>query len=108
MMKKRLISSILLALVLTTLVACGNQDKMTDETNQANNQMGVNDSANPNVQEGKVEELPNERADNNTGTGSVTQDAKDMMDNAGDMMNDAVDNAGDAMRDMGDAMTGKN
>lgn len=122
-MKKRILSSVLLALAMTSMVAgCGNQnetkpgDNMTDQTTQ--NDAAQNDTTDlPNAPDNGS----NVQGDNTTvgddqkpNDGSVTQDAKDMADNAGDMVGDAGRMVGDAANDAGnavknatDSMTGK-
>lgn len=110
-MKHRLFSAVLLALALTMLAGCGNDkttdEKMTDQTTQ-------NDA----VQDNDMNALPN-APDNGSGVqgdrnvagndrrpndGSVTQDAKDMADNAGQMVGDAGEMVGDAAKDAGNAV----
>ena len=123
-MKKRRLSSVLLALALTSLLAgCGNQNdtkqdnNMTDQTTQ-NDAAQNNDTTDlPNAPDNgsNVQGDKNMVGDNQTPSdGSVTQDAKDMADNAGDMVGNAGDMVGDAAKDAGnavknatDSMTGK-
>lgn len=123
-MKKRILSSVLLALALTSLLAgCGNQNKtkpdnnMTDQTtqNDAVQNNGTTDLPNAPDNGSNVQGDKNMVGDNQTPSdGSVTQDAKDMADNAGDMAGNAGDMVGDAAKDAGntvknatDSMTGK-
>lgn len=115
-MKKRILSSVLLALAMTSMLAgCGNQnetkpgDNMTDQTTQ--NDAAQNDTTDlPNAPDNGS----NVQGDNTTvgddqkpNDGSVTQDAKDMADNAGDMVGDAANDAGNAVKNATDSMTGK-
>ena len=119
-MKKRMLSSVLLALALTSMLAgCGNQNdnNMTAQTTQ-NDAAQNNDTTDlPNAPDNgsNVQGDKNMVGDNQTPSdGSVTQDAKDMADNAGDMVGNAGDMVGDAAMDAGnavknatDSMTGK-
>lgn len=122
-MKK--LSSLVLALALTSLLAgCGNSEQMTTPDDNMTDQTTQNDAA----QNNDTTDLPNApdngsnvqgdknmvSDDQKPSDGSVTQDAKDMADNAGDMVGDAGDMMGDAAKDAGDAvknatdsMTGK-
>ena len=123
-MKKRILSSVLLALALTSLLAgCGNQNKtkpdnnMTDQTtqNDAVQNNGTTDLPNAPDNGSNVQGDKNMVGDSQKpNDGSVTQDAKDMADNAGDMVGDAGRMVGDAANDAGravknatDSMTGK-
>ena len=97
-MKKRMLSSVLLALVLTSVLAgCGNQNdtkpdnNMTDQTTQ-------NDAA----QNNNTTDLPN-APDN----GSNVQGDKNMVGDAGRMVGDAAKDAGNAVKNATDSMTGK-
>lgn len=113
-MKKRMLSSVLLALALTSLLAgCGNQNKtkpdnnMTDQTtqNDAVQNNGTTDLPNAPDNGSNVQGDKNMVGDNQTPSdGSVTQDAKDMADNAGDMVGDAGRMVGDAANDAGRAV----
>ena len=113
-MKKRMLSSVLLALALTSLLAgCGNQNKtkpdnnMTDQTtqNDAVQNNGTTDLPNAPDNGSNVQGDKNMVGDNQTPSdGSVTQDAKDMADNAGDMVGDAGRMVGDAANDAGSAV----
>lgn len=113
-MKKRILSSVLLALALTSLlVGCGNQNKtkpdnnMTDQTtqNDAVQNNGTTDLPNAPDNGSNVQGDKNMVGDNQTPSdGSVTQDAKDMADNAGDMVGDAGRMVGDAANDAGRAV----
>lgn len=113
-MKKRILSSVLLALALTSLLAgCGNQNKtkpdnnMTDQTtqNDAVQNNGTTDLPNAPDNGSNVQGDKNMVGDNQTPSdGSVTQDAKDMADNAGDMVGDAGRMVGDAANDAGRAV----
>lgn len=113
-MKKRILSSVLLALALTSMLAgCGNQNK-TKPDNNMTDQTTQNDA----VQNNGTTDLPN-APDNGSNVqgdknmvgdrqkpndGSVTKDAKDMADNAGDMVGDAGRMVGDAANDAGRAV----
>lgn len=97
-MKKRMLSSVLLALALTSVLAgCGNQNdtkpdnNMTDQTTQ-------NDAA----QNNDTTDLPN-APDN----GSNVQGDKNMVGDAGRMVGDAAKDAGNAVKNATDSMTGK-
>ena len=113
-MKKRMLSSVLLALARTSLLAgCGNQNKtkpdnnMTDQTtqNDAVQNNGTTDLPNAPDNGSNVQGDKNMVGDNQTPSdGSVTQDAKDMADNAGDMVGDAGRMVGDAANDAGRAV----
>lgn len=123
-MKKRMLSSVLLALALTSMLAgCGNQNdtkpdnNMTDQTTQ-NDAAQNNDTTDlPNAPDNgsNVQGDKNMVGDDQTPSdGSVTQDAKDMADNAGDMVGgagrmvgDAAKDAGNAVKNATDSMTGK-
>ena len=116
-MKKRMLSSVLLALALTSMLAgCGNQNdtkpdnNMTDQTTQ-NDAAQNNDTTDlPNAPDNgsNVQGDKNMVGDDQTPSdGSVTQDAKDMADNAGDMVGDAAKDAGNAVKNAADSMTGK-
>lgn len=123
-MKKRILSSVLLALALTSMLAgCGNQNKtkpdnnMTDQTtqNDAVQNNGTTDLPNAPDNGSNVQGDKNMVGDSQKpNDGSVTKDAKDMADNAGDMVGDAGRMVGDAANDAGravknatDSMTGK-
>jgi len=113
-MKKRILSSVLLALALTSLLAgCGNQNKtkpdnnMTDQTtqNDAVQNNGTTDLPNAPDNGSNVQGDKNMVGDSQKpNDGSVTQDAKDMADNAGDMVGDAGRMVGDAANDAGRAV----
>lgn len=113
-MKKRMLSSVLLALALTSLLAgCGNQNKtkpdnnMTDQTtqNDAVQNNGTTDLPNAPDNGSNVQGDKNMVGDSQKpNDGSVTQDAKDMADNAGDMVGDAGRMVGDAANDAGRAV----
>lgn len=108
-MKKRMLSSVLLALALTSLLAgCGNQNKtkpdnnMTDQTtqNDAVQNNGTTDLPNAPDNGSNVQGDKNMVGDSQKpNDGSVTKDAKDMADNAGDMVGDAGRMVGDAAND---------
>ena len=113
-MKKRMLSSVLLALALTSLLAgCGNQNKtkpdnnMTDQTtqNDAVQNNGTTDLPNAPDNGSNVQGDKNMVGDSQKpNDGSVTKDAKDMADNAGDMVGDAGRMVGDAANDAGHAV----
>lgn len=113
-MKKRMLSSVLLALALTSLLAgCGNQNKtkpdnnMTDQTtqNDAVQNNGTTDLPNAPDNGSNVQGDKNMVGDSQKpNDGSVTKDAKDMADNAGDMVGDAGRMVGDAANDAGRAV----
>lgn len=113
-MKKRILSSVLLALALTSMLAgCGNQNKtkpdnnMTDQTtqNDAVQNNGTTDLPNAPDNGSNVQGDKNMVGDSQKpNDGSVTQDAKDMADNAGDMVGDAGRMVGDAANDAGRAV----
>jgi len=113
-MKKRILSSVLLALALTSLLAgCGNQNKtkpdnnMTDQTtqNDAVQNNGTTDLPNAPDNGSNVQGDKNMVGDSQKpNDGSVTKDAKDMADNAGDMVGDAGRMVGDAANDAGHAV----
>lgn len=113
-MKKRILSSVLLALALTSLLAgCGNQNKtkpdnnMTDQTtqNDAVQNNGTTDLPNAPDNGSNVQGDKNMVGDSQKpNDGSVTKDAKDMADNAGDMVGDAGRMVGDAANDAGRAV----
>ncbi|WP_370813407.1 hypothetical protein [Butyricicoccus pullicaecorum] len=113
-MKKRILSSVLLALALTSMLAgCGNQNKtkpdnnMTDQTtqNDAVQNNGTTDLPNAPDNGSNVQGDKNMVGDSQKpNDGSVTKDAKDMADNAGDMVGDAGRMVGDAANDAGRAV----
>lgn len=111
MMKNRIVSALLIVLSLTMLVGCGrraqdnNGANAPDRTQQQNSQNNtVNDLPNAPDNGSNVQGDPNAAAnDRKPKEGSVTQDAKDMLDSAGDMVGDAAKGVGDAVKDVGDA-----